>query len=164
MFQLLLSLGNLDCQRMERNWKAGEALTRLCKEVQKSITAPIPCALKRINQNCPLAVLNPSATLFLFRSYLSFGPAHLFQHLLAKFGVIVAPSAVPWIHRPLLLFPGCSRKRKFKWASLAFPESSWYWISPNKAPYCRKKYPRTYARPHIFWGLILLNEKTQQQQ
>lgn len=29
-FQLLLSLGNSDCQRMERNWKAGEAQTRFC--------------------------------------------------------------------------------------------------------------------------------------
>lgn len=106
-----------------------------------------------------MAVLDPSATQFSFRSYLSFGPAHLFQHLLAKFGVIVAPGAVSWIHGPLLPSPGWSRKGKFKQALLAFPESSWYWISSTKALHCKKTHSRTYARLTIFWGLILLNKK-----
>lgn len=106
-----------------------------------------------------MAVLDPSAT----RSYLSFGPAHLFQHLLAKFGVIVAPGAVSWIHGPLLPSPGWSRKGKFKQALLAFPESSWYWISSTKALHCKKNPLQNLCQTHHILGVNFTKQKTPQQ-
>lgn len=38
-----------------------------------------------------------------FITYLSLGPPHSLKHLLAKFGVIITPSAVPGVDRPLKL-------------------------------------------------------------
>lgn len=38
-----------------------------------------------------------------FITYLSLGPPHSLKHLLAKFGVIITPGAVPGVDRPLKL-------------------------------------------------------------
>lgn len=44
-------------------------------------------------------------------TYLALGPAHSLQHLLAKFGVVIAPGAVPGVNGPLLFPPGCRDSR-----------------------------------------------------
>lgn len=40
-------------------------------------------------------------------TYFALGPAHSLQHLLAKFGVVIAPGTVPGVNRPLTFPAGC---------------------------------------------------------
>lgn len=47
--------------------------------------------------------LRQKTILTAFITYLSLGPPHSLKHLLAKFGVIITPSAVPGVDRPLKL-------------------------------------------------------------